>query len=124
MTGTASSIIERALALNPEFGALSARTAEVMLALWKAATVVECFSGVFVRFDQCLDGLGHLRQLGSAWCGASANSCSRVSCSNNCGIFLCNTSNHHFRAHCEDIANDMKAARSGCGKRERTGSLR
>lgn len=50
----------------------------------------DCNWGGWVRtWGDCIEGLDYLRRLGTAWCRAPAQACSRVSCSWGCGIFLC-----------------------------------
>ncbi|KAH6683770.1 hypothetical protein F5X68DRAFT_233817 [Plectosphaerella plurivora] len=55
----------------------------------------------------CDEGLRYLRGLGQAQCGANAQTCARVSCSWNCGMWLCNKRTVHHWVRCGSIANDI-----------------
>jgi hypothetical protein len=84
--------------------------------------------------NQCLEGLRYLSGLGTRWCGAVRGACARVSCSTNCGMFLCNTvsavsshlsmktvpdgfkHNNHIDVHCGDIQKDVTAISDLCGQ--------
>lgn len=52
---------------------------------------VNCSWGAWVgQWNQCVEGMTYLRNLGGAQCGVNVGQCARVSCSHNCGIFVCN----------------------------------
>jgi len=58
----------------------------------------------------------YLNKLGTAKCGAYPTHCARVSCSHNCGMYLCSTSGKEVHVSCEDIVNDMDSIAESCGQ--------
>ncbi|KAK4136423.1 hypothetical protein BT67DRAFT_447817 [Trichocladium antarcticum] len=56
---------------------------------------------------QCSEGLHYLERL-NGYCGAPRGhaGCSRVSCSHNCGIFLCNDNSFAISVWCGNLAGD------------------
>ncbi|KAK3385264.1 hypothetical protein B0H63DRAFT_472630 [Podospora didyma] len=112
LTGTAQSIYERSFAPKSEVTGSDLDDRD----LDTRANDINCKQGSPVNFSQCYEGISYLRRLGRAWCGAGPFSCARVSCSNDCGMFLCNAGNTAFRASCSDIANDMMGIRRECGR--------
>ncbi|KAH7367410.1 hypothetical protein B0T11DRAFT_295224 [Plectosphaerella cucumerina] len=67
----------------------------------------------------CDEGLRYLRALGQAQCGANAGTCARVSCSWNCGMWLCNKRTVHHWVRCGSIANDISFIMDQCNRRGR-----
>ncbi|KAF3102799.1 hypothetical protein TWF569_011757 [Orbilia oligospora] len=59
---------------------------------------------------QCGEGVRYLRNL-NGYCGApkgyAGPACARVSCSNNCGIFLCNENNKPIKVFCGNLRYDF-----------------
>lgn len=52
---------------------------------------VKCnWGGRIGSWNQCIDGMVSLGRAGDKWCVVKPSSCARVSCSYNCGMFLCN----------------------------------
>ncbi|EMR72908.1 hypothetical protein MGN70_001760 [Eutypa lata] len=64
---------------------------------------------------QCAEGTVYLQKLGNAWCGAKAKSCARVSCSHNCGMYLCSKLTKEKKVHCKSIAKDVWDIAGECG---------
>ncbi|KAF3274581.1 hypothetical protein TWF970_007842 [Orbilia oligospora] len=69
---------------------------------------------------QCAEGVRYLRQL-NGYCGAPKGyaGCSRVSCSHNCGIFLCNDNNKPIKVWCGNLVGDFYAIVDECGNKFR-----
>ncbi|KAK6353848.1 hypothetical protein TWF730_008271 [Orbilia blumenaviensis] len=67
---------------------------------------------------QCAEGIRYLKGL-NGYCGAPKGwaGCSRVSCSHNCGIFLCNDNNHKISVKCSNIVGDFYDIVEECGNK-------
>ncbi|KAK4220677.1 hypothetical protein QBC38DRAFT_378528 [Podospora fimiseda] len=125
LNGTAKQIYEQIISLNPsydpynfpEFAAQQQAKGISRQEFHKRN--VNCDWGSWVEdSNRCAEGFDYLRRLGTARCGAYANSCSRVSCSHNCGVWLCSSVNREIGVHCYDIANtDMRRIIEVCGRR-------
>ncbi|KAF2789385.1 hypothetical protein K505DRAFT_253443, partial [Melanomma pulvis-pyrius CBS 109.77] len=120
--GTAKSIYEQILKLNPSYDPwLFPDYLPAPLALRGLETretgKFNCGKGKEVgNYDtQCLEGWSYLRKLGNRMCGAKKNSCSRVSCSTNCGVYLCSTTGSEKKVKCGSLANDMAKISNECG---------
>ncbi|KAI5860362.1 hypothetical protein GGS23DRAFT_581115 [Durotheca rogersii] len=72
---------------------------------------------------QCVEGLLYLRRLGQSWCGAKARSCARVSCSHNCGMYLCSKLKKEKKVRCASIAKDISHIAGECGVRVGTSAF-
>ncbi|KAH6620599.1 hypothetical protein C7974DRAFT_426732 [Boeremia exigua] len=70
----------------------------------------------YATYPGCTEGINYLRRLGTGACVAEANSCARVSCSWDCGMWLCGK-HARISVHCQDIANDVQIIRAKCFKR-------
>ncbi|KAK3312378.1 hypothetical protein B0H66DRAFT_397537 [Apodospora peruviana] len=119
LSGTAKSIYEHILAINPKYAEENPPLPEVEArgeGQLEKRDSVSCSYGSPVNYADCDEGLRYLRALGggSGWCGANANSCARVSCSWKCGMHLCNTSGGYIQVYCRDIANDMATIFGNC----------
>ncbi|RYP52640.1 hypothetical protein DL768_002290 [Monosporascus sp. mg162] len=118
--GTAQSIYEQIKELDPEAFANVTETSLDSLtarALEERQGSFNCGWGNLVGnwVTQCSEGLNYLRNLGTRWCGVNAApACARVSCSHNCGMFLCNKLGHHLQVHCQDIATDIEDIAVNC----------
>ncbi|PHH59436.1 hypothetical protein CDD81_3196 [Ophiocordyceps australis] len=85
-------------------------------------TSVECFHGQPTGIRIIREGIKYLngRRKGGGYCFAPAKKrgrpgCSRVSCSNGGGIFLCNkTDDDYFNVPCKDIAHAAEALIEDC----------
>lgn len=117
-SGTAKSIYEQIVAVNPFFAslnpvdpaALAVRDVSPATPLDKRERrEIDCNSGSPVATGDCNEVLNYLRGLGNgeAMCGANADGCARVSCSWRCGLELCNFGTGHFQVNCRDIARDI-----------------
>ncbi|CAG9947826.1 unnamed protein product [Clonostachys rosea f. rosea IK726] len=143
LSGTAKEIYEQILELNPSYSVwdfdeyaddLEARgltredidvnnpslkiRSSVMAELHgRDNELFNCNIGSYVGnvWSQCGEGFGYLWNLGKAWCGAKAKSCARVSCSHNCGMYLCSKLSKEKKVHCGNIANDMVKIAYECG---------
>ncbi|KAK5662045.1 hypothetical protein OQA88_10159 [Cercophora sp. LCS_1] len=77
---------------------------------------LDCGFGDWIQdWFYCWEGYDYLKKLGTALCGARSNTCSRVSCSRGCGMFLCSHLNREVQVYCGDIANDMAIIADRCG---------
>ncbi|KAK0639788.1 hypothetical protein B0T16DRAFT_450384, partial [Cercophora newfieldiana] len=78
--------------------------------------------GLDVIFDWCYEGLDYLRGLGggNAQCEIDGRgvsyTCTRVSCSWDCGIHLCSRDGSKVRVACRDIAEDVNKISGACGQ--------
>ncbi|KAM5344067.1 hypothetical protein ACJ41O_012604 [Fusarium nematophilum] len=123
--GTAESIYQRMNELKPElFVNETEANADEQGALEKRQGSLNCNWGDRIgSWNQCIEGSWYLERLGTSRCGVNAApACARVSCSNKCGVFLCNKLDHHLWVHCGDIPRDMQAIAEDC--RNSIGSLR
>ncbi|KAF3936363.1 hypothetical protein ABW20_dc0100440 [Dactylellina cionopaga] len=66
---------------------------------------------------QCAEGVSYLSKL-NGWCKAPRGhaGCARVSCSHNCGIFLCNDNDHEISVWCTNLAGDFHDLARECGR--------
>ncbi|KAF2010185.1 hypothetical protein BU24DRAFT_467660 [Aaosphaeria arxii CBS 175.79] len=116
LTGTAQSIYEEILKINPDFK--SDEVEERGLEARQSDGTIQCGNAPYVTNynRQCGEGISYLRRLGggNGMCGTPAGVCTRVSCSNNCGMYLCSNSAKSVR--CNSIANDIEWISSRCGR--------
>ncbi|KAF6816039.1 secreted protein [Colletotrichum musicola] len=122
LSGTAESIYNQIMKLNPEYDGKDFGSSEYdglnERGLEARQGNFDCGWGGRIGnwHTQCIESLRYLRDLGTAWCGAARGACARVSCSHGCGMFLCNTHNAHLNVHCGDIQKDMTAISDNCGR--------
>ncbi|KAK4443834.1 hypothetical protein QBC34DRAFT_385910 [Podospora aff. communis PSN243] len=83
----------------------------------------DCNAGTgLVDWGSCEEGLGTMRRLGggSALCAVDGRgvpyTCTRFSCSWNCGIFLCSRFGAMVQVLCRDIATDMEKIAGACNR--------
>ncbi|KAL2073310.1 hypothetical protein VTL71DRAFT_10634 [Oculimacula yallundae] len=141
--GTAQSVYEQIMALNPSYNVFDfpANTKDleadgITRENIKSITDISTTPAVTVRsilsrqdgincgirektlyYERCTEGYYYLRNLGSASCGAAANSCSRVSCSNHCGIWLC-AKKSAKTVRCGSIAQDVVSIAAKCMQKD------
>ncbi|KAJ3529568.1 hypothetical protein NM208_g8765 [Fusarium decemcellulare] len=122
--GTAESIYKEMKELKPELFTNEKVVASGEVGpLAKRQSSINCNWGTRIgSWNQCIEGSFYLERLGTARCGVNAGACARVSCSHNCGVFLCNKLDRHLWVHCGDIPRDMNAIATEC--RTVVGSLR
>ncbi|KAH7412313.1 hypothetical protein DE146DRAFT_772525 [Phaeosphaeria sp. MPI-PUGE-AT-0046c] len=120
--GTAKSIYEQMKERKPELFVNETDVSETEPSLEKRQGTFNCnwYSNINDAVGQwwwCHEGTAYLRKLGTAWCyvDAPAPACARVSCSNSCGMFLCNKQPRRVEVHCKDIATDIAAIANQCG---------
>ncbi|WYZ45033.1 hypothetical protein EsH8_VIII_000349 [Colletotrichum jinshuiense] len=127
--GDASSIYEQILAINPEFDASafegpasgsSEGSLEARQNNWN------CNNGAYVEryYSQCAASITRLISLGTSYCSVAASTCARVSCSNNCSMYLCNNQFTQVSVYCQDIATDMNILAGRCGTDNGNGDTR
>ncbi|KAH7320610.1 hypothetical protein B0I35DRAFT_407683 [Stachybotrys elegans] len=122
LKGDAKSIYEQLLVLNPEynpqeFPEYRAKTAELEKRELSKRNIICDVAGTAVPYANanCAEGDRYLRRL-NGYCRAPAGprACARVSCSNQCGMFLCNDNSYPIDVWCGNIAGDYKDISSRC----------
>ncbi|KAK4208206.1 hypothetical protein QBC37DRAFT_392184 [Rhypophila decipiens] len=138
LIGTAKSIYEQVLELNPAYDPTAfpewqEHNPDGVAADLQSANATSEATGPLAKRDGlicnvgerisnpwigCGEGYVYLRDL-NGYCGAPAGrgGCSRVSCSNNCGVHLCNDNPKSISVWCGKLADDMAYVINGCAKK-------
>ncbi|KAK3326054.1 hypothetical protein B0H66DRAFT_549987 [Apodospora peruviana] len=128
LSGTAQRIWEQIIAINPNYAAENGiylnTTAPLTDEIASPADVysqldspnIDCSQGMTTEFDRCWEGILYLRALGqgAGMCNSGPLSCARVSCSWDCGLFLCSLVNEVVWVPCKDIAQDSVTIQHQC----------
>ncbi|KAK4213210.1 hypothetical protein QBC37DRAFT_464315 [Rhypophila decipiens] len=137
LIGTAESIYKQVLELNPAYDPTAfpewrEHNPNGVAADLQSANVTSEATGPLVKRDGlicdvgerisnpwlgCGEGYNYLRDL-NGYCGAPAGwgGCSRVSCSNNCAVRLCNDNPFPISVWCGNLAGDMAYVINSCMK--------
>ncbi|KFY10844.1 hypothetical protein V492_04815 [Pseudogymnoascus sp. VKM F-4246] len=130
LTGTAKSIYEQILVLNPDYNpvdfggkpigseassTLAKKAHDSLLELTKRTSTGGCCNcnvppyNVMQDFREFEEGWDYLVALGSRGCGTGSSGVSRVSCSNNAAIWMVSTSQRATSSTCGHLGNLAKA---------------
>ncbi|KAK0663016.1 hypothetical protein QBC41DRAFT_234704 [Cercophora samala] len=111
--GTATEILAKILAINPEYNAAEISPEDALDALERRAEVLTCATMATGDLERAITAANDLQKLGQN-CGAPAKACRRMTCQNTTASYICSETNSAVSISCHTAGRQVRHIHLNC----------